>query len=282
VTKKENDLAYYSFKAYETEPAKGMLGLGSGEFMVDTSLCERPMNATGYDCFSVHWTDGHYSVGQEPIISDFETWRQQLRVPNLDHVNWEPTYRSIQNVDRANTLVCATLMIGPFERTTTLTSYEDCLVNCISEPEEYSALIGVLADHRIATIHKIYEIAQPDIFIIHDDWGSNQATLISPELWRQTIKPHIKRIYDACKEHGAIIVQHSCGRVGVLVPDMIEMGANVWEAQVDCNDIDALRAEYGNQIRIRTNVVGDDTAELPPPPTGAEVTPYAEPPVFLY
>lgn len=51
---------------------------------IDTCICERPMSGTGYDAFSVHWTNGHYTVGQEPIFDELEDWQEQLRIPDVE------------------------------------------------------------------------------------------------------------------------------------------------------------------------------------------------------
>jgi hypothetical protein len=290
MTEKQNFLNYYRFMAYDHEPpAPGPFGEQILQFaQVDTCICERPMGKTGYDCFSVHWTDGHYTVGQIPIISDIKNWQEGLKIPNVEKVDWTPALRSVESIDRDNAIVTFTTMMGPFERATSLTSFEDCLYNCAAEPELFSEIIAAIADYKVKLIHKICELVNPDSVWFHDDYGSNQSTLMSPVLWRKTIKPHIKRIFDACKEHDLIIVHHSCGRVETLVPDMIENGAHAWEGQKTCNDIDAVRKNYGDRIRL---ILPDylpvlDMAEIeamaPPHMDTADNKPYAEPPKFLY
>lgn len=221
---------------------------------LDIPVCERPLGGTGYDVFGVHWTHApqasHYTPGQSPRYDDITCWRDQVRFPDLDRFSWDELRREAAEFDRENHLMAVVLFTGPFERATTLTSFEDCLVDLITEPEEFSELIGAIADYKIALIHRIWDCAQPDIFYLHDDWGTTKSTFMSPELWRQVIKPHTQRIYDAIHAHGALVVQHSCGRVESLIGDMVEMGADAWDGQNECNDMDALRACYGDRIVI--------------------------------
>lgn len=93
-------------------------------------------------------------------------------------------------------------MMGPFERATTLTSYTDCMMNPGEDPELFAEMIGALADYRIAVLRKLHECSGLNSVLLHDDWGISKAMLMSPTCWRQVIKPHTQRIYDACKEMG--------------------------------------------------------------------------------
>ena len=255
---------------------------------IDTCICERPMVGTGYDAFSVHWTDGHYTVGQKPIISDMETWQEELKIPDVNKIDWTPAIQSAAGRDPEKDKISATLMMGPFERATTLTSYTDCMMNLGEEPELFADMIGALADYRIAVLRKLHEFTGLNSVLLHDDWGSNKAMLMSPNCWRQVIKPHTQRIYDACKEMGIEISQHSCGHIQEIISDLVEMGADSVELQSTCNDMDYLNKMYGDKIEIRTNdfVVPPGGAAGPdmPPPFGGTVdmTVYPEPPTYLY
>ena len=216
---RENYLGYFKFGEWDHVPKMEMDPDNELRHVtVDTCVCERPMFSDGYDAFSVHWTDGHYTVGQKPIIEDIEDWRSQVRIPDVEKIDFTPARRSVEGVDRSSCIVGFTTMMGPFERMTTLTSYEDCLINCFSEPELFEEVVSAIADYKIALIRKLWEAARPDEIKFHDDYGSNQATLISPGLWRKIIKPHVKRIFDVCREYDMSIIHHCCGRVEALVP----------------------------------------------------------------
>lgn len=274
-----------------TGPTPHIIGL-------NVPVCERPMQGGGYDVFGVHWTAsepaGHYTPGQEPIYHDIETWRDEVRFPKIDRFDWSGLEQQAASIDRSEKLVAATLLVGPFERTTCLTRFEDCLVNALLSPEDFSDLIGAIADHKIALIERIWEIAHPDVINLHDDWGTSNSTFMSVDLWRETIKPHTKRMYDAIRSHGMLVCQHSCGAVGPLVGDMVEMGCDAWEAQGDCNgcncnDIPALQAQYGDRLRILVGPSvqpGKRVRTLPEGVDPADLTQWApayeEVPTFLY
>ena len=146
-----------------------------------------------------------------------------------------------KTVDREDHVTLCTLINGPFERTTTLMTFEDCLVNAISEPEEFKALIDALCDYRIEIIEHLAEYVKPDVINLHDDWGTSTNMMLSPDLWREVIKPGTKRIYDRCHELGIIVGQHSCGHIEEIVGEILDetdfdgdlvtpCGAGAWRA----------------------------------------------------
>lgn len=293
MTERENMLAFLERRDCEYVPETACFtGPDIGAIVhADIAVCERPMFKSGYDIFGVHWTEAvpasHYTQGQPPIIEDVEDWREQVRFPKVERFDWEVCRRSAAALDRENKVVAVTTLTGPFERATCLTAFEDCLVNAISEPEAFSGLIGAIADYKIALIDRIWAAARPDVINFHDDWGTAKSTFMSPALWRETIKPHIKRIYDAIHGHGMLVCQHSCGAIAALVPDMIEMGCDIWEAQRDANDIPALQAQYGEDIRIVTAPPREIMERIAAagrikPWVSAGFEPYAAVPAFLY
>ena len=290
MTEKENALHFLRHEAYDHKPDPVQLCLmGSSDLVttLDIPVCERPMFGSGYDVFGVHWsaTNGfsHYTVGQKPVYDDIEDWRSQVRFPNIEKFDWDALRADAAAVDRSRRIVNVVLYTGPFERATELTSFEDCLVNLITDPEDFSDLLGAIADYKIALIEKIGECARPDVYLFHDDWGTARSTFMNPELWRQVVKPHIRRIYDAIHAQGAIAAQHSCGAIAPLVGDMVEMGADAWDGQEECNDFPALRRQYGDRLVFLEKAPlpsGPDAAlpPLPSPKYGA----YEQYPAFLF
>lgn len=185
--------------------------------------------------------------------------------------------------------------MGPFERTTTLTSYTDCMMNLGEDPDTFKELIDALADYKIAVIRKLHSLTGVNSLLLHDDWGSSKATFMSPATWRKVIKPATKRIYDACHELGITVNQHSCGHIQELIGDLVEIGADGVEIQNDCNDVEFINREYGHKLKIRWNGMvnpdmsggpggpgGPGEAGGPPPMDSADQRAFDAPPTFLY
>ena len=290
MTEKENLLHYLRFEPCEHEPAPEQLDFMAGGELVkvlDIPVRERPLHGSGYDVFGVHWSAtadvSHYTTDQKPVYDDIEDWQSQVRFPDIEKFEWDQLRADAATVDRSRQLVNVVMYCGPFERTTMLTSMEDCLVNLMLDSESFADLIGAITDYKISLVEKIWDCAQPDVYLLHDDWGTAKSTFMRPELWREVIKPHTARLYNAIHAHGALILQHSCGAIGPLVGDMVELGANLWDGQPECNDFSALRAQYGDRLHIlekppRRAMAG----AVKPPMPNEKYGGYAEYPEFLF
>ncbi len=48
--------------------------------------------------------------------------------------------------------------------------------------------------------------------------------MMSPQAWREQIKPHLARIFAVGKAHGLPVAYHCCGALRPIIPDLIEIG----------------------------------------------------------
>lgn len=89
-----------------------------------------------------------------------------------------------------------------------------------------------------------------DIDAIHiaDDWGSQNALLISPNMWREYYKPIYKQYCDMAHSKGKYVIMHSDGFVEEIIPDMIEIGVNALNLQIFCMDIEKLAKQYHHKV----------------------------------
>lgn len=140
---------------------------------------------------------------------------------------------------------------GMFERMHALMGFENALVSLIEEPEECFAFFSAVADYKIKLFCKLKEYYPGvDVVNAHDDYGATDRLLLSPELWRELIKPNLKRIVDAAHELGFIYQHHSCGYIEALIPDLIEIGVDALDPlQADANpNTKELKKKYEKQL----------------------------------
>ena len=105
---------------------------------------------------------------------------------------------------------------------------------------------------------------QLEIFGIGDDFAGNERLLIQPELWRALFKPLYARWLGMAKEYGLVTLMHTCGQNMEVLPDLIEIGLDVWQTvQTHLPGQEAVRikAEYGADLAFigaidTTNVLG--------------------------
>ena len=95
----------------------------------------------------------------------------------------------------------------------------------------------------------------PDALFHHDDWGSQKSTFLSTEMFDEFILPAYKKIYGFWKENGVeLIVHHSDSYAETLVPEMIEMGIDIWQGAMTTNDIPGILKKYGGRITIQGGI----------------------------
>ncbi len=67
-----------------------------------------------------------------------------------------------------------------------------------------------------------------DVLCVGDDLGQQTGLLISPDLYRQIVKPYHKQLFAAIKSKTrARLHFHSCGGIAPLIPDLVEIGIDV-------------------------------------------------------
>lgn len=103
-----------------------------------------------------------------------------------------------------------------------------------------------------------WEIALPmvgeyaDVVQEADDLAGQFDLLISPEIYRQVVKPRHKKIMDFIKERSeAKIFFHSCGAIRGIIPDLIDIGIDIINpVQVSATGMEssALKRDFGDDI----------------------------------
>lgn len=135
-----------------------------------------------------------------------------------------------------------------YERAWTLRGMEPLLMDLIMEPDFVRQLFGSIADYNIAMVKKActYDI---DAVYFGDDWGQQHGLIMGPSLWREFIKPELRRMYKAVKAEGKKIFIHSCGDVDELFDELIEMGLDCFNPfQPEVMDVFSLMEQYRGRL----------------------------------
>lgn len=88
-----------------------------------------------------------------------------------------------------------------------------------------------------------------DCISLADDWGTQKGLFIAPELWREVFKPRYARQIELAHRMGKKVWLHSCGDLGAIIEDLIEIGLDVIELlQPDIFGVDRLADRFGGRI----------------------------------
>ena len=196
------------------------------------------------------------------VIKDIDEWQKYLKVPQVkyDAQVWEPFIEAAEKVDRNEYFVTSFVVPGIFEQCHYLMEIQNCLVAFYDSPDEMKELIEVLTQFELDLAEDICKYIKPDALFHHDDWGSQVSTFLSPDMFREFIKPAYMKIYGYYKSHGVeLVVHHSDSYAATLVPDMIDMGIDIWQGVMTSNNIPELIKQYGGKISF---MGGIDSAKV--------------------
>jgi len=246
LNKKENLIKTINHQEPEWIP---YVGEGSWKF-VYPSFSEREKEG-GYDGWGFLWefspVTGSYP-SHNYLIRDIEDiYHFKIPDPYIPDMLNEAK-REMEKTNREDTLIIGYTPLGIFTRSWFLMGMENYLMALITDKEAIIELHKKIADFKIAICERFIDELDVDAVWVSDDWGTTKDLFISPELWRETIKPQQRRICNSVKNRGKILFQHSCGKVESILGDMIDLGIDVWNPCQPCNDLGGLKKKHGDKI----------------------------------
>lgn len=139
--------------------------------------------------------------------------------------------KSIKFRDQGKIVMTKGLCAGLFEMHQRVRGMTNAMMDPLIFLNNSDKLIGKLADLKIefwdAALDELGDVV--DIVGEGDDYGTQQSQLISPDQFRTSYKPHFTRVLDFIKQKAPKVklLFHSCGNVRPIIPDLIEMGADI-------------------------------------------------------
>ncbi len=164
---------------------------------------------------------------------------------------------------------------GLFEQAQRLRGYENFFLDLKMNQEFAHALLDKLLEIYIG-FYREYIDAVGDyvhIFALADDLGMQNGLIISPETYREFIKPRQRQLYDYIRERSekTSIFHHSCGAIFPLIGDLIEVGVDILQSvQISASGMEPkrLKREFGSDITFHGAI---DVQQMLPRAGPAEV-----------
>jgi uroporphyrinogen decarboxylase len=129
---------------------------------------------------------------------------------------------------RGRAFLFGKLGMALFERAWSIRGMTELLVDMAQQPGSVEALLDrILYEWNLPIIDQQLALGV-DGFYFADDWGTKTGLMFSPAMWRRFIKPRLAIMYQRCREAGVVVGQHSDGAVGQLLPELIEIGLQVF------------------------------------------------------
>jgi uroporphyrinogen decarboxylase len=157
--------------------------------------------------------------------------------------------------------------------------------------DNYLTILGLYPDrvHRFSeklcalhlkNLEKWLTAVGPHIDIIQfgDDLGGQTGPLISPQMYREMIKPYHRKLWRRAKELADVkVMLHCCGGVSELLDDLIDAGLDaINPVQINASGMDPaeLKSRFGSRITLWGG--GCDTRDVLPNGSPDQVTAHVE------
>ena len=216
------------------------------------------------DKWGISWRWPEGQVGPMPVhdaahtvLQDVTRWQEDVHAPAVDYSEeaWAPAIAHAEGVNRDEKFVAVFVAPGLFEMCHHLMGMEGAMMSFYDEPERMHALIAYLTAYELRMADQIVDHLHPDALFHHDDWGGQRATFLSPPMFRTFFLEPYKQIYAYWRDRGVdLIVHHSDSYAATLVPDMIEMGIDIWQGVMTTNNTPELIEKYGSQIAFMGDI----------------------------
>lgn len=227
--------ADFAYPAYSYGPAKRASGV--------------PFQIGSYtDAWGCVWHVGEPGVVGEvkdPPLADIEDIKSyELPWEILEEADLSQVNRCVAESD---CFIKVGTDVRPFERLQFLRGTEALFMDlAFDEP----AVRGLLMRLHGFYCRELEMWAKTDVEGVQfmDDWGSQIALLISPDMWRAWFKPLYREYCEILRGAGKYVFFHSDGEISSIYPDLIEIGIHAVNSQLFCMDMEELGRRYSGKI----------------------------------
>lgn len=157
-----------------------------------------------------------------------------------------------------------------FERVHFIRGMENALADMATQTPEIDEIVQLILDYNLRYLEQALRLGSPvDLVAFGDDWGCQDRCMISAETFRRYFKPGYTKMYDLCKQYGALTMQHSDGYTVELWDEFLEAGLTAFNMQVNCTGVEVIEKRIKGRMCIIASV---DRQHILPVGTPAQVS----------
>lgn len=134
-----------------------------------------------------------------------------------------------------------------------LRGVEQTFMDLVLHPEIVEAILAHIVPYFLEYNRRVFEAAQGtiDIFLMGDDFGTQQGPMMSVATWRRFFKKGFAAYVELAHRYGLKVMHHTCGSVVELIPEFIDCGLDILQSlqpQAAGMDLRRLRQEFGRDL----------------------------------
>ena len=218
--------------------------------------------------FDVLGGEPRVSLSQPGMFADCEDPEEieaYENMPDPEHVDLDRLEALLDEAHASGMATASGMWSCFFHVVADFFGMENYFMKMYTDPEVVEALTARVVDFYLAANERIFRRLgnKIDVFFMGNDLGTQRDLLISPECYRRFIKPYQKKLIDQAKSFSLPVMVHSCGAIGRIIPDLLELGIDALhplQAQASGMDAGSLRQYRGKLLFVG----GVDTQQLLP------------------
>lgn len=162
---------------------------------------------------------------------------------------------------------------GTFEIAWFIRGMDGLMLDLALEPAKACSLLDRIQESLVERLRRNLEAVGDAACIVeyNDDVGGQNGLMISPDMWRQYLKPRVAEVFDLIRASGKHVRYHSCGAVRDILPDLIDLGLEILNpVQPLARGMEptSLKREFGRHLTFHGGI---DMQDLLPHATEQEV-----------
>lgn len=227
----------------------------------------------GKDMWGIEWKSietkygTYYEIASNPLskVNSLEEI-EKYNWPDPDWVDLSNLKDEIEKINYKERKAIGFFGGRIFSNAWALRGFERFLMDLISRPEIATMIMEKVFNFHNEITNRALGVTDGliDIITSGDDIGTQNGMILSPELWREKVKPWTRKLIEPFKKKGYKTFYHSDGDFTDVLEDFIDMGldiVNPVQPKARNTDPESLRAKFGGRIAFSGGI---DTQELLP------------------
>ena len=199
------------------------------------------------DMYGVTWNreqEGDFGVVEHYLLNEPNLGGYVFPVPDEEQVRRKCVGLEKQT-DKFRVYVMG---FSLFERAWALRSMLEILVDFIENKSFVHSLFEKIIEYNTSVIDIVAK-HDIDCILFGDDWGQQKGLIMGAPIWREFIKPYLRRMYDQVKSYGMFVALHSCGDISEIFNDLVELKLDIYNTfQPEIYDIEEMKSKYGSDV----------------------------------
>ncbi len=204
----------------------------------------------GVDSWGVFWQSEQNGILGLPVGHPLEDWREfsSYQPPDPEKAEFRPP-TTPRNEQKYLVTWCGNL----FERAQWLRGYEALFLDIADRSQAVYDLLDMIVEHNLKMIGR-WADCDIDGIEFWDDWGTQDTLMIAPSQWRELFRPYYVRLFEAVHACGFDVHFHSDGQILDIIPDLVELGADVINCQITVMQREALDRAVRGKVCLRSDL----------------------------